>query len=274
MPALSWVNKSIEKINSNDDDKDLFTCFSMASRWTGKDRLNIDTAELEQAKSIKEGFNPLHFSADQATRILLLLSSYKNDNEKFAKKLDKILSVADIPEKVAIYSSLPFLPDPDKFSGLAADGLRTNITEVFDSIVLNNPYPMEYLPENAWNQMVLKAIFTNRPLYKIYGFDKRKNKALANMLSDFAHERWAAGRGITPELWRATGPFLDEYLFTDIEKIIASENIYETEAACLACTESHFDETHKLLAKYPGIREDIARGKLNWDILGKKLELV
>ena len=55
--------------------------------------------------------------------------------------------------------------------------------------------------------MILKAIFIERPLYKIYGLDKRMNKPLAEMLVAYVNERWAAGRDVTPELWRLVVPF-------------------------------------------------------------------
>ncbi|MDQ3536658.1 MAG: EboA domain-containing protein [Bacteroidota bacterium] len=271
--ALSWLDKNIESIHASENDKSLFTGFSIAPRHVGKSKLTFSEEDLQQARNLHPGFNPANFSADQATRVVLLLCSYKNDSASFINKIEKILGTADIQEQVAIYSSLPLLPYAEKMSARAADGLRTNITAIFEAIALENPYPSEHLSEAAWNQMVVKAIFTNRPLYKIYGFDDRRNAALADMLSDFAHERWAAGRTVTPELWRATTPFLlTGVLWDDIDKILKSDNPLEVEAGCLACSESTLEDAKLRLAKYPSIKSQIESKQLSWNILGKKVE--
>ena len=53
-----------------------------------------------------------------------------------------------------------------------------------------------------------------RPIYQIEDIDLRKNEKLANILFDYARERWAASRHVTPELWRMIRGYLtkDQYL--------------------------------------------------------------
>ena len=98
------------------------------------------------------------------------------------------------PNKWLYIRVWPLLPYPEHFIDLAIDGLRSNITSVFNAIALHNPYPADYFAEAAWNQMVLKAVFVDSPLSHIQGLDARANDKLARMLGDYAHERWAAGR--------------------------------------------------------------------------------
>jgi hypothetical protein len=64
--------------------------------------------------------------------------------------------------------------------------------------------------------MVLKALFVGSTLGPIIGLDLRANAALARMLSDYAHERWSAGRPVSPELWRCVGPFASGPLLADL----------------------------------------------------------
>ena len=57
--------------------------------------------------------------------------------------------------------------------------------------------------------MILKALFVGSTLAPILGLDARANPELARILLDYAAERGAAGREITPELWRPVVPFSD-----------------------------------------------------------------
>lgn len=95
-------------------------------------------------------------------------------------------------EAIALYQSLFLLPYPEKFKLRAAEGIRTNMTSVFNAVTLHNPYPAEYLDDLAWNQMILKALFVGTLLHPIYGLKQRNNQQLSQMLLDYARERLAA----------------------------------------------------------------------------------
>ncbi len=63
--------------------------------------------------------------------------------------------------------------------------------------------------DDDWNQMVVKAIFVEVALWPIQGLDARNNPDLARMLVALLHERRAAGRPISAEIWRCIVPFAD-----------------------------------------------------------------
>ena len=175
-------------------------------------------------------------------------------------------------EQVALYAALPILPFPDILAKRAAEGIRTNIFDVFDAIALHNPFPHDFLHEAAWNQMLLKAVFMQRPLYRVYGADERANAELARMLVDFAHERWAAKRPVSPELWRFVGPFINDEYIEDIKKVIEEGEPLEMEAGLLACASGKQPEAKQILDQYPDVNQDIESGRLNWTVIGKKIE--
>jgi hypothetical protein len=135
---------------------------------------------------------------------------------------------------------------------------------VLESIICNNPYPSEQLDETAWNQLVLKAIFTEQPVLEIVGLEKRRNKALAKSLSDYAHERWAAHRTVNPLLWFCVGPFIDSNNFSDIQRVFNSHDARERSAAALACSESTFEPARRLVEGNPELKKQIEYGALNW----------
>ncbi len=72
---------------------------------------------------------------------------------------------------------------------------------MLEAIIHRNPYPAVWLDEPAWNQLVMKAFFTDKDIGQITGLERRANKNLAGILNDYARERQAAGRAINPYLW-------------------------------------------------------------------------
>ena len=138
----------------------------------------------------------------------------------------------------------------------------------------NNPYPSENLSEAAWNQLVLKAFFTEKPIHKIIGLDRRANQELANILSDYAHERWAAFRTVNPQLWRCVGPFIIERILPDIERLLHSENRVDREAAALACWDSRLPAAKEILDKNAELKAAIVSGELTWNTVAEKSALI
>lgn len=181
-----------------------FLAFSAVSRHAGKTVLELPRAERAAAARARPGWEPGAWTREQAARTLLLLSRDATDRE-----LDLLFGHADVDEAVALHQALPLLPRPADHVARCAAGIRTNMTAVFVAVAHGNPYPAERLPEAAWNQMVLKAIFVEAGLGPVVGLDARANPALARMLCDFARERRAAGRPVSPELWRCVEPFAD-----------------------------------------------------------------
>jgi len=268
--ALNWLTPKLELLATAASDKDLYLAFSSAPRFVGKAPLQLEETDLQEANRIREGFNPSRWTTDQAARTLLLLSVPHDEESAFVSRLSKLFNTADMGELVALYASLPLLPHPKAFVKQAAEGVRTNMGNVFEAIALDNPYPADYLEEGAWNQMVLKTVFVGKPLYRIYGLEKRSNPTLARILSDYAHERWAAGRPVTPELWRPVGPFIDERIIEDIKKLFAHPDAIQHEAAALACAQGSYVPARELLENYPELKKQVESGELNWSLIGHK----
>lgn len=207
--GLDWLDCKIEEISRTANKRTLFTSYSAVPRYLGKQKLNLSGKDL-QAAQLVTGWNPVDLTTDRAGRILLLLSFPSEDSDRYVATLEQIIAAADVEEAIAFYRSLPLLPHPEKFQLRAAEGIRTNMTSVFNAVALNNPYPARYLDDLAWNQMVLKALFVGSPLHPIYGLESRNNQQLSQMLIDYARERLAANRTVSPELWELVTPFQPE----------------------------------------------------------------
>jgi hypothetical protein len=141
---------------------------------------------------------------------------------------------------------------------------------VFEAVAHRNPYPKEQFAENRWNHMVLKALFVGSTLHPIQGLDERANPTLARMLTDYAHERWAAGRPVSPELWRCVGPYADTEALADLQRMLAAGSAIERRAAALALHASPDARAQELLDSAPE-RAAIEGGKLSWQSLSQQL---
>ncbi|WP_299826564.1 EboA domain-containing protein [uncultured Pontibacter sp.] len=270
--SIEWLTQKLTLVSSNAyQAKDLYLAFSAAPRFVGKENLQVNKQDLQQATDIRAGFNPSNWTTAQAARTILILSIPHQNPETYLATIEKLFNTADMGELVALYAALPLLPHPEQFRKRASEGVRTNMGDVYEAVALNNPYPSDYMEEDAWNQMVLKTLFVGKPIYRIYGIEKRVNPKLARMLSDYAHERWAAGRTVSPELWRSVGPYLDDTLLNDVKKLFAQPNDLEKAAAALACTQSNFAPAQELLNEHATLKESVMRGEITWDLIGNRL---
>ncbi len=268
--SMDWMQVQNGKIEADASDMKFFIAFSQCSRYFKKTSLIVSGSQLTKANKLVEGFRPDTWDQLQAARSVLMLQFPTADATKWLDTFHKLFETADMHEQQSLYAALPIMPFPEAMVPRAVEGLRTNITSVFDSIALHNPFPFLYLDEKAWNQMVIKAIFLQRPLYKIYKADLKTNPDLAAILLDFAHERWAAGRPVIPELWRFIRHYLNEENIKDLEKAIHKGDLIEKQAALLACHSSGLDAAKELLDQNPVIKEDIEKGRIDWDYIGQK----
>lgn len=262
--ALAWLDKTLAQLRASAEAQSFYLAFGMAARQMGKNTLDLTDADLAEAHSLRPGFVPRHWTVLKASRVLLLLTYPHAQPQVYLQTLNTLFNAADVNELEALYASLPLLPYPEQLRERCAEGIRTNIRPVLEAIVLDNPYPADYLAEEAWNQMVLKAVFNGLPLFRIHGFEKRRNAALARMLADFAHERWAAGRTLSPEVWRAVAPFLNDTNLGDLQTLFEQPLTAQHEAAALACAESTHPAAKALLAAHPDLKSRVEKGELNW----------
>jgi hypothetical protein len=191
-----------------------------------------------------------------------------SQNEAWQAILQQLFETGDMYEQQALYAALPLFPNAEGLLPRAIEGCRTNMSVVFDAIALRNPYPSRFFPEANWNQLVLKAIFMQRPLYLIQDQDRRRNAALAAMATDFAHERWAAGRAVMPEVWRLLVPFMGPQYLEDLKKVLEATDATEQKAGALAAYQCSYAPAQELLTAYPLLQKACANATYSWEDLG------
>ena len=267
-PAARWFEDTLERLMQSPPDKELYIALGLAPRRLGRSDLALRRGDLEQAAAARPGWDPSGLSVDQAARILFLLTG-GGAGRAFADRFRQLCRSADLAEQIAFYRGLPLYPDPQLLEDQAAEGTRSNIKAVFEAVAHRNPYPKEQFAQNRWNHMVLKALFVGSTLHPIQGLDERANPELATMLHDYAHERRAAGRPVSPELWRCTGPFATGTMVEDLQALMVEGSELEQKAALLALSASPDPEAKKVLAAAPAL--STAAAGLTWDDLARQL---
>lgn len=259
---FAWLQRQLDKLSIGVE-RDLVIALGMIPRRLGKADLALSVEELADATNARAGWDPSSWTVDTAARVLALLTLPAND-DAFVRQFAEICRTADAAEAIAVFSGLPLYAAAPRLQPQAAEALRGNIRSVFEAVAHRNPYPREQFDEDRWNQMVLKALFIGSTLHPIQGIDERANPILASIMCDYAHERWAAGRAITPEIWRCVGPFAEGDMLEDLRRVAGSADPREREAAALALSSNASAAAHDILESLGDEVRRISAGALYW----------
>lgn len=249
---LIWIDSKSVNIQS------LSMAFVGTPRFIGKRIIQSELVNLN-------GLQIQYWTLDRLVRVYFLLLLENSTQESAFTQIETLFDTAEINESIALFSALPLFNQPEKWLHRATDAVRSNIGDVFNSFAFGNPYAAKYFSELAWNQLVLKCIFNDKPIHLIQGIDRRANQALADTLSDFAHERWAAGRTVPAQVWRLVVNFMNERILDDMITLFLSNDSHNKIAATLACSNSV--SGNDLLLKYPLNNQELILVKDGWKYL-------
>jgi len=247
---LNWLEQKTDLLSDVKNIDKFAIFFSLTSRFVSNEIPNWNSEELIQMEQIYPGFEKSSWTKQEVARVTLMISLDTSENKKILKSF---FEAAEMHELIAFFKGLYLLENAEEYTSIVEEGIRTNMINVFDSFTSGNPFAKTYLKEWAWNQLILKALFLDRPLYNIQDIDKGKNKNLADMLQDYVKERWAAGRSISPEIWR----MISGYLREDIKILLLNREFEGVEKKAIDC----------LLNKNGNIINDNF-----WDTIGNKIK--
>jgi hypothetical protein len=119
-----------------------------------------------------------------------------------AALVERIFRTGDSEERVALLAVLSALPGAPEYAETAVEACRSNVRDVFEAIACENEYPARYFSDPAFNQLVMKALFSGLSLERLRGLSGRLNSELARMARDYGAERRSAGREVPADLSR------------------------------------------------------------------------
>ena len=269
-----WLQQRLSVVSNVDKLRDFHIGFGLIPRRLGRGDLSPSESESLQANEAVSGWRLTDWSIDMAARILLLCTVAEKTNQNFGELFKSMCQRADLGESISLYKGCALYPPSELLDKQIGEGLRTHIRAIFDAIAHNNPYPAVHFSELRWNHMVLKALFIDSTLHPIQGLEARANPELARILCDYAHERWAAKRPVTPELWRCVGPFACGDMLDDLQRALESPEPFSHQAAVLALSACKDPQASRILATCPADIEDVAKGRLSWDSINSDLHPV
>lgn len=203
-----WLKEKGILVSREQGAEQLNITFSAIPRKLDKKTIEVKEEEISVLQDLLPGYSIAGWSLHRLSRVWLLLQINAEDKKNYIDKIETLFRTAEMNELVALYSSLPLLQFPEDWKMRCSEGIRSNIGTVLEALMYENPYPRSYLDEAAWNQMVLKAFFTEKDVKRIYGLEERANERLSATLLDYAHERIAAKRTVSEQLW----PLIEKYI--------------------------------------------------------------
>lgn len=200
--AMAWLEQKIVLISTEEKSLQLNLTFSHIPKYTGKAVIHLEASEAGQVAAGLPALRSEEWTADLLSRVWVLMQVPQEDQATYVRKINGLFSAAEMNELVALYAALPVFAYPEEWIHRCTEGIRSNIGTVLEAIMYQNPYPARYLPESAWNQLVLKAFFTEKDVTRIIGISERTNHALSETLKDYVQERTAAHRTVHPEIYK------------------------------------------------------------------------
>jgi hypothetical protein len=196
--AAQWLGSEIDRYCDNHtvEERRLGIALGLVGRRIGRAALTLQSDEIAAAQLLHPGWQPQFWSADQAARAALLLATWKDDDDAFSARIERLCTTGELNERIACLKGFAIFPAPQRLLACARDAVRSSLQSQFEAIACRNPYPAAHFGTAAFNQMVVKCAFSGVSIETVVGLDQRRNCELLRMLRDLVSERHAAGRTV------------------------------------------------------------------------------
>lgn len=245
--AYEFVQKTQHEIQMQVTDARFTALISLASRFIPKQLLMLTETESTRVKMLIAGWNLDSWNILSTVRVSFILARSDLLSSTFADTFNQWFSYADEGELCAYYRAIPLLPEPQRLVWRAAEGCRTNMKTIFMAVACDSSFPCMYFDDVAWNQLIVKALFTDTPLARVYGVDSRLSNELTHIVLDYMDERSSAGRHIPVDAWLCIGTTNDLRFDQAVETALQSPSLTQQAAAIVALGRAQREKTLQLL---------------------------
>jgi len=225
IPAESskWLEGACQEVARGASTERFCGLVSLASRYVPRrGAIEWKPAQLAEAGKLLEGWNPERWTILEAARARIVLARGELATPGGAAAIEEAFRYADVGELCALYKTLALLPEPKRFVWRAGEGCRSSMKAVFESVACDSPLPLRHFDDTAWRQMLIKALFVEAPLARVFGLATRLDAETARMALDLADERRSAGRPVNPDTWLLVGKHAGARGVASLERELAS----------------------------------------------------
>ena len=182
--ALAWLEEAEDA--AGEDPSALRARFPAVGRELGRGPLDAgaDAGDVHA------------WTVDDAGRTALLVAAGAGAESELAD----LYRYGDAAERRGLLRALAHLPIGSGPLALVEDAIRSNDTRLIAAAL--GPYATHHLDDAAYDQAVLKCVFTGVPIAPLDGLPERITPDGSRMLAAFVHERVAAGRDVPAEVWQ------------------------------------------------------------------------
>jgi len=199
---MRWLDTAIKGQCHGADECQLGIALGLVGRRIGRGDLLLSAVDLAAAQALRSHWHPEMWGTDEAARVMLVLATWTGNEESFAARVERQCITGELNEHVACLKGFAVFPAPSRLLKHAREAARSSNQAVFEAIACQNPYPADYFDEAAYNQMVIKVLFSGLPIGTIVGLHERRNDDLVRMVGDLVSERRAARRPVPDSVQR------------------------------------------------------------------------
>lgn len=193
MTMASWLDEACSAVAA--DPTRIRSLFPAAGRGVGRGPLPGQEFP---------GGHLFTWTVDDAARVALLDAL----GDRAGDELEGLYRHGDSAERRGVLRWIGALgdrPAPPAALVIVEDALRTNDPRLVAAAL--GPWAVRHLDPATLRQGVLKCVFLGIPLAGLGGLAERADAELARMLAGYVHERVAAGRDVSGDLW----PLIDAH---------------------------------------------------------------
>ena len=194
--ALQWLQKGLVDGDRAFSRGLFFGFYAGSGRRFRLTRVSLEAADTRLLQEVGLPRPEAFAAADMARAALLLSAMARLPAEEHVGLATEAFRKGDNDERIGLLRCLSLFVEPERFVPIAVEACRTHVQDVFEAIACDNAFPADHFPDPNFNQLVVKALFTDVPLTRIHGWRRRNNQELARMAGDYAAERRAAGRSV------------------------------------------------------------------------------